>query len=118
MQALKRPLTVFAALVVVTLGFGLLVGPALNDMLFGLQSTSTRPKTNVTILMWYGFFGDTPYALDHCPLEHQCVVVYDRSLIDEADAVVFHIPVCSQRGKNELVKALRKSSLRLKIIVS
>ena len=44
----------------------------------------------VAILVWNDDYGMLPDRLDDCPDE--CRLIHDRSLIAEADAVIFHIP--------------------------
>ena len=43
-----------------------------------------------SILVWNDDYGMLPDRLDNCP--DTCRLIHDRSLITEADAVVFHIP--------------------------
>ncbi|KAH7723411.1 alpha1,3-fucosyltransferase [Aphelenchoides avenae] len=64
----------------------------LSLTIIGSEDPLLPKKVNRTILMWTTYFDKEPaHFLDGCPLQDQCTLTYNRSLIETADAVVFHL---------------------------
>ena len=68
-------------------------------LVYIFSNSSDTPHTSITpqsvtpklILQYTPIFGAwSNQALESCPLKNVCTITFDKSLIKEADAVVFH----------------------------
>ncbi|KAH7710975.1 alpha1,3-fucosyltransferase [Aphelenchoides avenae] len=74
------------------LGCDTCVLSTLSVTIFARHGQLLAKQVNRTILMWTTCFDSRPTNfLDECPLKDHCELTYDRSLIEAADAVVFHL---------------------------
>uniref|UniRef100_A0A914UZ56 Fucosyltransferase N-terminal domain-containing protein n=1 Tax=Plectus sambesii TaxID=2011161 RepID=A0A914UZ56_9BILA len=58
-----------------------------------VQSDSAAPngKRKKVLLMWTSVFGLKTANLDDCPLKDYCTLTFDHNLVEDADAVLFHM---------------------------